>query len=452
MNVTYAWAAEIVKSERDDNGDLIVYGKATGPDLDLDGQICDPGWLKSAMPAWMEWGNLREMHQPIAAGVGMELDGIGDDWWLKSKAIDPGTAAKIEAGVLKGYSIGIKHPKVIKDAAAPGGRIVGGSIVEVSYVDRPCNPTAKMTICKSISGAGSGDLRPVEAPEIPAAGDGESSAADDAGTGQADSSSGDGVRDPGGSQDTASGTGVEHPSGVREYDKAVGRDVLRRVRKALGADVLTKAAPAEDIASARACQAAIGRLIEQEAAGLAAGNVAEAGQIRILLGAVEALEWFIECESYEPVDEAAEMAADDLAGAVKDAPDMALDAADDTDISMGATADLTKTKTSSALTLTLDRSTVTDMIKAAVTEANKAAEERITALAAELAKVKASPIPGGPVLARPQQTIAKAEERTTALAQADHWDRLALEFAGHDEQAASGYRKLAATARATAAA
>jgi hypothetical protein len=46
MGLTYAYAAEIVKSERDADGHLIVYGKATGPDLDLDGQICDPKWLK----------------------------------------------------------------------------------------------------------------------------------------------------------------------------------------------------------------------------------------------------------------------------------------------------------------------------------------------------------------------------------------------------------------------
>jgi hypothetical protein len=168
MSVTQVWAAEITKAERDEAGDLIVYGKATGPDLDLDQQIADSAWLKQAMPEWMAWGNLREMHQPVAAGIGLELDGIGDDWWLKSKVVDEGTARKIEAGALKGYSIGIKNAKVVRDALAPGGRITGGSIVEVSYVDRPCNPTAKTMIVKSLSGAGPGDLRPVEAPEADA--------------------------------------------------------------------------------------------------------------------------------------------------------------------------------------------------------------------------------------------------------------------------------------------
>ena len=70
--ITYAYAGDIDKSY-DEDGSLIVVGKATGPDLDLDEQVCDPAWLREAMPAWMKFGNLREMHQPVAAGIGLEL-------------------------------------------------------------------------------------------------------------------------------------------------------------------------------------------------------------------------------------------------------------------------------------------------------------------------------------------------------------------------------------------
>ena len=150
-DITYAYAGDIVKTKSED-GDLIVYGKATGPDIDLDEQICDPAWLKEAMPEWMKFGNVREMHQPIAAGVGLELNADGDDWFLKSQVIDDNTARKIEAGALKGYSVGIKGAKVIKDAAARGGRIVGGTIVEISYVDRPANPTCSASIAKAVGG------------------------------------------------------------------------------------------------------------------------------------------------------------------------------------------------------------------------------------------------------------------------------------------------------------
>lgn len=159
--LTFAYAADITKAERDENGDLLVYGKAAGPDLDADEQICDPEWLKTAMPGWAEWSNVREMHQPICAGVGLVTEEQGDDWLVQSKCIDPVTAKKIDAGALRGYSVGIKNPRVVKDARAPGGRIVGGSIVEISYVDRPCNPTATMAICKAIGTGGA--LGPVEA-------------------------------------------------------------------------------------------------------------------------------------------------------------------------------------------------------------------------------------------------------------------------------------------------
>jgi len=153
MKLTHVYAGDIQKSY-DENGDLIVTGKATGPDLDLDYQICDPSWLAKAMPQWMQIGNVREMHQPIAAGIGLSLDTDGENFYLKSLCVDPSTRKKLETGVLKGYSIGIKNARVVKDAAAPNGRIISGDIVEISYVDRPANPTAMIEIAKAVGSSG----------------------------------------------------------------------------------------------------------------------------------------------------------------------------------------------------------------------------------------------------------------------------------------------------------
>lgn len=157
------YAGDITKSTRDDNGDLIVIGTAATTSIDIDQQIADPEWLKTAMPQWMKWGNVREQHSKIAAGVGMELEEDGDSWHLKSAIVDASTASKVERRVLKGYSIGIKGPQIVKDAAAPGGRIVGGEIVEISLVDRPANPDCIVGIAKA-AGEGVGDkLQPVDA-------------------------------------------------------------------------------------------------------------------------------------------------------------------------------------------------------------------------------------------------------------------------------------------------
>jgi hypothetical protein len=380
VKITYAYAADIVKAERDENGDLIVYGKATGPDLDLDQQICDPTWLKSAMPAWMEWGNIREMHQPIAAGVGIELEAKGDDWWLKSKCVDPNTAKKIEDGVLKGYSIGIKTPKVIKDAAAPGGRIVGGDIVETSYVDRPCNPTAKMAICKMVGDV----MEPVEAE------DADEKAAD--------------------------------PELVKR-----AADLAAEVR-ALVPD-LGKATPDQDCADAEAAVAAIARIIVSEAESLAAGQSCDAYQISCLLDAISALRWFIAQES------------DEADGAPMDI--IVLDAEPDTT----KAAPQPPTQTPDAIQAP-EQPDLATLVKSAVAEANKTHEAELAALRAELTKVKAQPVPGGPVLARPVQDIAKAEARSTAIAQAQHYDRLAVELRATDPKTAQAYAEQARTLRA----
>lgn len=163
MKLTHLYA-DITKSEKDaESGDLMVTGIAASPTKDIDKQIADPEWLKSAMPAWMEWGNVREQHSKVAAGIGMELDQNGENWTLKAAVIDPVTATKVEKKVLKGFSIGIKGPRIMKDAAAPGGRIVGGEIVEISLVDRPANPDCRIDIAKSAGS--SGDWEPVDAPE-----------------------------------------------------------------------------------------------------------------------------------------------------------------------------------------------------------------------------------------------------------------------------------------------
>ena len=142
MKLTHAYVGDFTY-KRNEDGTLLVTGTATSPALDSDQQICDPRWLAKAMPKWAEVGNVREMHGKVAAGVGVEVSqSPGDKWTLTSLCVDPVTAKKIETGVLKGYSIGIRNAGVVKDAAAPGGRINKGDICEISYVDRGANPDA----------------------------------------------------------------------------------------------------------------------------------------------------------------------------------------------------------------------------------------------------------------------------------------------------------------------
>ena len=152
--------ASIMKSEKQEDGTLKVYGKATDDSIDIDSQICDEGWLKSAMPAWFETGgNVREQHSNIAAGVATDYEAKADGHYITALVVDPVSVKKVETGVLKGFSIGIRAPRIIKDAKAVNGRIVDGQIVEVSLVDRPANPNAKLMLAKA---AENGELMAVK--------------------------------------------------------------------------------------------------------------------------------------------------------------------------------------------------------------------------------------------------------------------------------------------------
>jgi hypothetical protein len=150
-NLTTSYFA-IEKADRHADGTVTVYGKATDDALDIDKQICDGDWLDRAMPHWFKsGGNIREQHSNIAAGVATDYELKKDGHYITALVVDPVSAKKVEHGVLKGFSIGIKNPRVIQDSKAANGRIVDGQIVEVSLVDRPANPNCQLVLAKSAS-------------------------------------------------------------------------------------------------------------------------------------------------------------------------------------------------------------------------------------------------------------------------------------------------------------
>lgn len=144
--------APLIKQEKQADGTLLVTGIATDDTLDVDEQICDPEWLDRAMPEWFKYGNIREQHSNIAAGVATKLEQDGSKHLVTARVVDPSSVAKVEAGVLKGFSIGIRNPRISSDKDARGGRIVDGQIVEVSLVDRPANPACLIELAKSVGG------------------------------------------------------------------------------------------------------------------------------------------------------------------------------------------------------------------------------------------------------------------------------------------------------------
>jgi hypothetical protein len=145
--------ADILKYDDNGDGTLTVYGKATDDSVDIDQQICDEAWLAKAMPDWFQTGgNIREQHSNIAAGVAQEYELKADGHYISALVVDPVSVKKVQNRVLRGFSIGIKSPRVVRDSKAANGRIIDGQIVEISLVDRPANPNCQLVLAKSING------------------------------------------------------------------------------------------------------------------------------------------------------------------------------------------------------------------------------------------------------------------------------------------------------------
>lgn len=408
--------AEIVKAERNADGDLVVVGKATGPDLDLDKQICDPVWLGKAMPEWFSTGgNIREQHSSIAAGVATELENVADSWMVTSTVVDPVSARKVEKGVLRGYSIGISDPRVVKDVGAPGGRIVGGQIVEVSLVDRPCNPTAMLAVAKAAKPGATmkafafdPERMLVKVEEFEEHPEGADTAADTT----ADTEQADDAKDTQAEDEKEADTAPDAKAAAVAEGLATVKSVFPN---------LVKGTPAEDITSAQAAIAAIAQLIISEAEGLAAGELSESYDIDELLCAINALKWFIYAEQAEE------------------------DNSELTEIVIPLAAKPTGTKTPEPTAeKTAGPGDLTELVNQAVAKAMSASEERTKALEAELAKVKALPVAGGPVLTRTAGDTQKAASKDALLVKATHFRHLA--DAVTDPAARQGYLELAAQA------
>ncbi|WP_329143441.1 hypothetical protein OIU91_05940 [Streptomyces sp. NBC_01456] len=165
-DVAYAWAP-ITKSEEQDDGTVVVYGPAASSALDRDQQVLAADFLDRAMPEWFRSGaNVREQHDAKrAVGVGVGLT-KGDDGahYVTARIVDPVAVAKVKHGVLKGFSVGIKNPKIaMGKTEAPNGIVTDGTVCELSVCDRPANSECIFSLAKA---DGANELQPVEDPHL----------------------------------------------------------------------------------------------------------------------------------------------------------------------------------------------------------------------------------------------------------------------------------------------
>jgi len=131
--------------EKLDAEQRLAIGYASTPALDSQGEIVKREAVEAALPEYMRFANVREMHRPSAVGVAEAADVDDKGLRIKAKVVDDDAWEKVKQRVYKGFSIGGRV--TARDPADP--RVITGlELTEISLVDRPANPEAVIDVYK----------------------------------------------------------------------------------------------------------------------------------------------------------------------------------------------------------------------------------------------------------------------------------------------------------------
>jgi HK97 family phage prohead protease len=120
----------------------MVYGYASTPQLDSQGDRVSVKAIQDALPDYMKFANIREMHQRSAVGKTKSADIDEAGLYIGAKVVDDEAWKKVKEGVYNGFSIG-GNIKGREDEV-----ITAIDLVEISLVDRPANPGAVFDVWK----------------------------------------------------------------------------------------------------------------------------------------------------------------------------------------------------------------------------------------------------------------------------------------------------------------
>jgi hypothetical protein len=124
----------------------MVWGYASTPSKDLQGEIVPLDAIKAALPDYMKWANIREMHTSSAVGVTKEAHVDAKGLYIGAKISDAVAWKKCKDGVYKGFSIGGSKLEKVGDV------VKALFLREISLVDRPANSDCRIDIVKIAGG------------------------------------------------------------------------------------------------------------------------------------------------------------------------------------------------------------------------------------------------------------------------------------------------------------
>lgn len=129
-------------TKRDDETRM-VYGYASTEALDVQGEVVTKAAIEAALPEYLKFSNIREMHSSSAVGVAKSADIDDKGLYISAKVVDDTAWEKVKEGVYKGFSIGGKAISKVS------GVIEKMRLTEISLVDRPANPECVIDLYKA---------------------------------------------------------------------------------------------------------------------------------------------------------------------------------------------------------------------------------------------------------------------------------------------------------------
>src|SRR5215472_8540649 len=137
---------QIQKIEPLDDGTIRVHGVVSTPTKDDQGEVVLPSAMREAIPDYMRFPALREMHGLSAAGTALSCD-CDDDGITRivGHVVDPVAVKKVRNNVYRGFSIG---GRVLERETGNYNTISKLQLQEISLVDRPANPEAIISLWK----------------------------------------------------------------------------------------------------------------------------------------------------------------------------------------------------------------------------------------------------------------------------------------------------------------
>lgn len=144
--------ASLTKVQDSDDDTLEVHGIASTESPDSTGETILASAIRKALPSYRKYPAIREMHQLSAAGRAIEID-VDDDGvtHIVAKIVDANAIKKVRNKVYGGFSVG---GRVLKRNAKDRTIIEEIELSEVSLVDRPAHPEARISLWKA-----AGELR-----------------------------------------------------------------------------------------------------------------------------------------------------------------------------------------------------------------------------------------------------------------------------------------------------